>query len=315
LVRFEVEMPLVPGEGDGGEAKARYLTLDDIAISEKASILTIKKQLFEAWASLQAKIDAAGLTSNTLVPQSPNHIRLRDLKGGKVSGPLRDDRIVGRCLLGLADGRRVLVQTLANAEKIGPDDLMLTLRVASYDKKTLSGALDLCVPRACTVQQLYTRIASEHAYLCEPVSEETGDLQIPEARSMELAKGFTTGPSVSLKNALKLKWNDPSVLAAPSAAVDASPLSLRDGSVLVVRGRADWLRAQARVKAKREDMANQPVAAGAGTSAVRARTSQGRRLRQSNTEPALKIETRPPLPDGIGSLTGSDLPQPSPTRN
>jgi hypothetical protein len=53
-------------------------------------------------------------------PKSAAHIRLHDGKAGKISGPLRDDRIVGRCLLGLADGRRLMAQVLDAPEQMLP---------------------------------------------------------------------------------------------------------------------------------------------------------------------------------------------------
>eukprot|EP01033_Poteriospumella_lacustris_P005587 gene5587-3996_t len=83
----------------------------------------------------------------------------------------------------------------------------------------------------------------------------------------DIAKAFTTGPPVTLKTALKLKWNEcfPFHVAdhAQWPTVDKTPLMLRDGSVLVVRNRADFARAQARVKASKEEAAECPEPAAA----------------------------------------------------
>lgn len=323
LLRFEIEAmgnaeeceDEMGTEEEKGGKRSRYILLDDIAISEKATVLAVKKLLFEAWSTLCETVREAKAN----VPESPHHIRLRDLKGGKPSGPLRDERIVGRCLLGLADGRRVLVQILPVAEKIGPDDLMVTLRIASFDNKKLSPPIDLCLARAMTIQSLYAKIVADHSQsLVEPVAEDNENIEtasndlISEASLIELAKGFATGPPLSLKSALKLKWNDSTVLASPQATIDQAPLCLRDGSLLVVRGRADWLRAQQRNKAKRDaELASQPIAAGAGTSAVRARAQKNeKKLSASSTEPVLKIvidgEVRPPQPEH-GSPDGNDI--------
>lgn len=325
LIRFEVEV----GPAEGDSSKARYVILDEVAVNEKSTVLAMKKQLFELWPTALEKLKVSlpeAEVAALLSPETPNHIRLRDFKGGKLTGPLRDDRIVGRCLLGLADGRRVLVQSLAVAEKIGADDLMVTLRVASYDKKTLSPPIDLCIPRACTVQQLYAKILAEQASLAEKPEDSEGAASdsLPETALVDLAKGFTTGPPLSLKNALKLKWNDASFVSNPTSTVD-NALGLRDGSLLVVRGKADWQRAQARVKAKKEateaESAAQPLAVGTGSSAVRARSTKSsfdskRGLATSSTEPSLKIcPPRPSSPnENVGRNSQDDLPQPSPTR-
>ena len=48
---------------------------------------------------------------------------------------LRDDRVLVRCLLGLADGRRLLVQVLQEPEVLSLEDLLVAVRVLSYDNR------------------------------------------------------------------------------------------------------------------------------------------------------------------------------------
>ena len=70
-----------------------------------------------------------------------------------------------------------------------------------------------------------------------------GEISFPEKDYLSIAKGFSTGPQLSLKSSLKLSW-DPSVItASPDLRIDHPSLGLRDGSLLVIRGGADWQRA------------------------------------------------------------------------
>jgi hypothetical protein len=194
--------------------------------------------------------------------------------------------------MGLQDGRRIVVQVLREPEVIGPDDLLLSVRVASYENKSLSRVFDVPLPRQTTVDQLYAHVLAKLPHLNEEPPANTssdgsgGDLDggsggnndsagtatddaanadaaadissaaptpaNPPSRFMSIATGFRTGPPLTLKSALKLKWNDPAVLSRGDNAIDHPPLNLRDGSLLVVRGIADFERAKAAVKARRE---------------------------------------------------------------
>jgi hypothetical protein len=73
-------------------------------VSEKSSISQLKALLFDNWENLSISalsfLEENGNISFPDAPVSSKHLRLRDFKGGKLSGPLRDDRLVGRCLLG-----------------------------------------------------------------------------------------------------------------------------------------------------------------------------------------------------------------------
>lgn len=302
--------------------------LGDLVISEKFTILEMKEAVFNNWEGLASSLitnaDFCATGSSTPKPESPNHIRLRDMKAGKVSGPLRDDRIVGRCLLGVIDGRRISVQVLQEEEKIGADDLILSVRWASYhDHKALSHAVDLPMSRADTVKSLYTKVLGLFPSLNEAVplergdsekalegsskAEESYDLVVPESKVISIAKGYTSGPPLTLKSSLKLTWNDPAILKEGiNNCLDRPPLNLRDGSVLVVRGNADYSRAQAAMKARKlanEEMGVRPgssagrpgssagrpgSAAGGGAAAVRARMKTNNKFFE-NTEDTLKI--------------------------
>jgi hypothetical protein len=313
MLRFELDLGIVESDGVSKKSDAgRFVLLDEIAVSEKFNILSIKKLLHGQWAELSEKLNkrlqAIGNTSVVPAPPTPNHIRLRDLKGGKTSGPLRDERIACRCLLGMADGRRIAVQILPNEEIIGGDDLLIAVRVLSYDKKTISESYDISIPRTFNVQNLLDKLNSTFPELSEPLD---GFESESEQAKFEIAKGYTTGPVLNLKSGLKLKWNDVAIVKdGLDKLVDRPPLNLRDGSIIAIRGRADWLRAQARVRAKKEATLTEgdsEVAVGGGASAVRARA----KALSANSEPVLKFNGMPPYPEGSNNeeSLSNDLPQ------
>jgi hypothetical protein len=320
--------------GIGGIAGAAqvFVALGDLAVSEKSTVLQLKQQLFAQWSDLASRSgpEAAALAA----PQSAAHIRLRDGKSGKVSGPLRDDRIVGRCLLGLADGRRLVAQVLDAPECISADDLVISLRVASFDRRILYPSIDLPITRSSTMKALYDKIASLVPQLNEPLPAEYLQENPAEVgtETLSLAKGFTSGPALTLKSAFKLKWDEPAVLhalanptpageaAAAEAPVevisaeeaangeideailersknlgsvgglDRPPLNLRDGSIVVVRSKADFWRATLTIRARKaqEDaleeagVPRRPTTAGTGAAVARNRKSVKARIAAAN---------------------------------
>jgi hypothetical protein len=122
----------------------------------------------------------------------------------------------------------------------------------------------------------------------------------PQSRYISIAKAFSSGPPLTLKSALKLKWNDIGVLQQPNQTIDHPPMNLRDGSVLLVRSTADFERAKSAAKKRKENdikSSTSPTRAGGnGLSAVRAKTaSLGSRstnslLLKQSAEKGLKID-------------------------
>ena len=75
------------------------------------------------------------------------------------------------------------------------------------------------------------------------ISSGEGETSFPEKDYLSIAEGFSTGPPLSFKSSLKLSW-DPSVITtSPDLRIDHPSLGLRDGSLLIIRGSADWQRA------------------------------------------------------------------------
>lgn len=312
------------------EVEGELLPLAEFPVSEKWSVAQLKEALVSHWPSF---FDPAlpgvstvfhtakekNLSLPLLTPPSSRYLRLRDGKIGQAPVLLREDRLLSRCLLGLTDGRRLLVQVLEQEEVLKPEDILVTLRTLSYAHKLLSKPIDLVISRAVSVQHLYELIQQQHfPSLLEGLSVDSSisttdaganvnvTVEVPLIfRHLELAKALSTGPPLTLKATSKLKWNDISWLEAFPTSVDRPPLSLRDGSILVARSRVDYEQAKAAAKAKSANAASKdggeesgntvPIVAGGGVAAaksksniarIRAMSSQGRR----NKEQGITIE-------------------------
>ena len=148
---------------------------------------------------------------------------------------------------------------------------MLAIRVASYGTiecipRCLSKSMDLTLPRSSTIQQLMETLAKRFPFLCEDAEAllaasgadaEASTMAVDPGlqtlcRQIAVAKAYSSGPPLSLREIVKLKWNDSAMVLDGSIAIDKPPLNLRDGSVIVVRGQADYLRARAAAKLKKE---------------------------------------------------------------
>lgn len=89
--------------------------IGDIKIRDKMKVAEVKQIVFDRITEMIANANSSPNEGNNkqllmLLPSLPNvnHLRLRD--GKKTGGPLRDERVIGRCLLNMDDGRKVLVQ-------------------------------------------------------------------------------------------------------------------------------------------------------------------------------------------------------------
>lgn len=66
-------------------------------------------------------------------------------------------------MLGLADGRRLVVQVLPEAEIIGPDDVIIFVRTVSYGKRSVSEPVEIPVPRSYTGECIHYVVALNKA--------------------------------------------------------------------------------------------------------------------------------------------------------
>jgi hypothetical protein len=355
-----IRLEKIESTGDvTGNMSTSYL--GELPVHEKLSIFKLKEKIVAQWKIFSA-LDVAGKQ-----PLSAHHLRLRDGKSAQLSGPLRDDRIVSRCLLGLMDGRRVVLQVLPEPEIIGPDDLILCVRVCDYARKVISKPIDLAVPKSTTIAGLYILVLQKFPHMnLEPkvdldlvasevsmeakthsdpvltssdpaIERNTGPhaegfavgskaeggipesnivaeeslMFPPESRIIEIAKGYSTGPPLTVKSSLKLKWNDPSVLRSGDAPIDRPPLTMRDGSVLVVRSIEDFNKARDAARARREAdgalQQSRPISRGSGLAGARARAAVGRQPvgRMHAQERGLKIQGST-YTDGPGTEEGND---------
>eukprot|EP01035_Chromulina_nebulosa_P018592 gene18592-24319_t len=221
-----------------------YLSLGDIAIPEKYTILQVKQHLFDHW-------DEIFTNPSIIKPKSCLHISLRDNKlGSYVSTLLRNDRIVIRCLLGLVDGRKIIVELLDYEEIIQSTDIDITTQQFN----------DLLIDKYLKWLNANTK----------PNDSSNSSIVL------ELAKVLTNSPPLTLKSAIKLKWQS-IVSDNPSELIDQPPLSLRDSSIFTIRNSFEYNDVKNKTLAKRnipldtpESIQNTVTAAGSGIAAVKA---------------------------------------------
>ena len=285
------------------------LVLGEFIVKERGTVGYLKEQLLEKWDELVGAHKAS-----VTAPPTISHLRVRDGLPGSQNGPLKDNRILGRCLVGLADGRKIILQVLPEPENLGADSLYLTTRIISFKDKIVSRPLGISLPRSCTVQELYRIFLEKYPELGEDAPPAEPDSAIPEARILSIAKGYSTGPPISVKSSLKLKWNEDAVLRDPTATIDKPPLGLRDGSVLVLRNAADYERAREAAKARaadRPDSAADSPARGRIRPGSRVRSRGGRRPAPA-AEKGIKIQLDV---ENIQNGVAPSLPDPSPNKD
>lgn len=114
--------------------------------------------------------------------------------------------------------------------------------------KTVGSLCERVVPRDLTLPQLKSRLAEMFREPLETWRQAAG-LSEPEISSLpasapdviELAKGSTFGPALTIATAPKLKWNQ--MEAGVDSTITASPMSLRDGSILYIQSHSERLAA------------------------------------------------------------------------
>jgi hypothetical protein len=100
------EIDLVGDDGDWRVTPEKSsIMAGNFVVKERMTVGSLKEQLLANWSAV---VGTHGDVVGT--PKSAGHLRIRDGQTGVQSGPLRDNRIVGRCLVGLADGRKIILQ-------------------------------------------------------------------------------------------------------------------------------------------------------------------------------------------------------------
>lgn len=90
--------------------KVRSTFLTKMIVHEALTVMQLKELLLASWGSLLPIEEGLPLPPT---PLSANHIRLRDAKVPGSSGLgtfMRSERVLYRCLLGISDGRKIVVQ-------------------------------------------------------------------------------------------------------------------------------------------------------------------------------------------------------------
>ena len=136
-----------------------------------------------------------------------------------------------------------------------------------YSVKKVHKAVDIPVSRTATVRQLYRAILKQFPHLKEPpqvistpiapvsltdieegvspdaIMTETDQKDFIEKSLISIAKGFSTGPPLTLKSSVKLSWDPSALISSPDMKIDHPSLNFRDGILVLVRSAADWQRA------------------------------------------------------------------------
>ena len=320
MVRFEVDVTAIDNPNSDIPTHAY---LGEFPVKERSSVLQLKERLTESWSKMEGASDLP-------IPDSPHHLRLRDGKVGAQSGPLRDERAVGKCLLGMADGRKVVIQVLPNAEIIGKEDLFVLVRLANYEEKSLSAPLEMFIPRKVPIQNLCNQLMAKYPNCVQGAIPTDENALCP----IGIAKAFSTGPPLSLKGSLKLKWTDDTEsrpVDISTVTIDQAPLNMRDGATIVVRDSASFQRARDAAKARKEaagetgaSTTESPLRGTLrpGTRGSRLRPSTNSR-RQREKEKGVTICTsssQPMLPPSSGNNNNDDpnapqIPAASPGKN
>lgn len=90
--------------------KMRSTFVTKLIVHEALTVMQLKELLLSSWDSMLPSEEGLSLPPT---PLSANHIRLRDAKVPGSSGLgtfMRSERVLYRCLLGISDGRKIVVQ-------------------------------------------------------------------------------------------------------------------------------------------------------------------------------------------------------------
>lgn len=195
------------------EKTLNRIILGEQPISEKLKVLELKKIIYNV-------IIQSSSTSHKIkhIPTSFNHIRLRDIR--KPNEFLRNDRILNRAMLGLADGRKILCQYLTEPEVIEVNDIVVNVRLLSCTK--LSKSIDMIINKSISVSDLYKMLFEKFK-----IYHDNGMM-------LSIAKGFNSGPPLTYQSASKLSWNNGTTLINNNSTIDMTPLTIRDGSLIII---------------------------------------------------------------------------------
>jgi hypothetical protein len=119
---------------EGGAAANTLVSLGEVVVREKMTVAQVKALVVARIEEVLKAEPVPGL----VMPPSIEHIRLRDGKNKTPGGPLRDERMISRCLLNMDDGRRVVVQVWNNGRYVLLCLVLCLMRVVSLCRCWLS---------------------------------------------------------------------------------------------------------------------------------------------------------------------------------
>uniref|UniRef100_A0A7S3UTD9 Uncharacterized protein n=2 Tax=Heterosigma akashiwo TaxID=2829 RepID=A0A7S3UTD9_HETAK len=127
---------------------------------------------------------------------------------------------------------------------MGNDDIVIQVRQWQVTEKKMAPPKEILISKQATTDSMIHVLSTKFA-----------NLLLSDSDGLMFAKGTSFGPPLTAKSAHKLKWQEVSLSqadegggstnpAAAAAVVARPPLSLRDGSILVLRSRQDYARAK-----------------------------------------------------------------------
>jgi hypothetical protein len=170
---------------------------------------------------------------------------------------------------------QIAVQRLLAPELVGPDDIVVAVRVLRMRPLKFTENAEIVVSKAETLGALRARLPG--LLVVPPLDPSNG--AAGEADWLQLSKALSNGPPLKPADAAKLKWDD-AKWCADDCPVAQPPVNLRDGSLLLVRSRADAAAAAAVAAAAA------PTQGSAGT------TTKGRVWQSSTSEGSSKLARR-----------------------
>jgi len=238
--------------------KPSFVPICTLPIHQDMKIAGVKRKLAQhlsamasvppAWSTSSAGPTVSSgdhqTTSSHVACSDPGLIRLRHKKIKEAGAILRDGRSVRKSILNLSDGQQLAVQFLEEPETVSAEDVVILIKGFRPLVSRFTVPVEIVVPKSMALgelRDLLHRRFGDKFLSTSPTGasvvavEASTDICAEDADSdqLQVAKLPGFGPPLKAAQALsKLKWDDPCYPA--SIEVGRPPLSLRDGSVLVI---------------------------------------------------------------------------------
>ena len=149
---------------DASQPRRPFSELCALPVREDATVASLKRVLHDAMAQQHAAAARAAAESGTEAPPPPppaSRLRLRDKTRTEAGRILRDSQTVRSALQRLRDGSEVAVQRLAEAERVGPGDMVVACRKWNPATFKLSPVTELVLDKHTPIGRLRAVVAKK----------------------------------------------------------------------------------------------------------------------------------------------------------